>query len=204
VPEKPEKWRRWLRLAPEAKAYLGVLWRDASKQLSWSAYIFPVAVTAVALVIALLLTGEGDVVAEASIAVLLVALALVVLRAVVNAAAIRDREQEDQTRLHREVIAQKEQQLERLRLAHHIRQDVLGDLLLDLPDRQNAGDVREALINAAKRCGTFYALPDPLALVPERLEELEIAYQHHGESELAALIRAVAALQTTSKADPRP
>jgi hypothetical protein len=195
------KWVDSVRLPEPTRTY----WRGVASAArpSRSGLVTHLVIAVAVLVVVFAITREADVALVATVVVIVVLLAALWLRAVMNAAAMRDRDHQDQARSHREAIANLEQQLLRARWAHQVRQDVLGDLLRDLPERQSAGDVREALIDAAKRCGTFN-VPESLALVPARLYELADGYKTHGEAELASVSRAVRTLQTSSMADPEP
>jgi hypothetical protein len=125
------------------------------------------------------------------------------LRSSLRAVVARDADHEEQAASHRQEIKSLTNRIEDARWARRVRQEILGDLLNDLPDRKGASDVREALIDAAKRCETtFDHLPGDLTLVPDRLYEIERLYQTHGPAEVTALIEAIKNLQTSTKADP--
>ena len=82
-------------------------------------------------------------------------------------------------------------------MARHVRQQILGDLLNDLSDRRNASDVREALIDAAKRCETMFShFRATLHSCLTASTNWEAKFQSYDEEEKNAIIRAVQALQT--------
>jgi hypothetical protein len=148
-------------------------------------------------------TGEFDPPTLVLVVLVAVAFAFFTSRAFLTVAARRDQESEEQTRSQDKKIESLTNRNEMARWSRRVRQEMLADLLRDLPERTTANDVGEALVDAAKRIeGTFNPLPDSLRLVCERLYELEAKFQSYNEDEKNTIIRAVETLQTSTMADP--
>ena len=196
----------FLGFTPETRAYVVLVAKQVGRDL-FSAprrdFLLGLLVTGVVLVISYFVTGDWDVTTLITFLALVALFLFFAARGFVTVAASRDREHEEQTRSHRETIENLTERIEMARWARIVRQQILGDLLHDLPNRHDAGDVREAVIDAAKRLEqTFNPLPASLILARDRLYELEAHYQKHDEEEKARLIEAVKTLQTSTMADP--